>query len=213
MKRLLYHTYSCSAVLSPLAAQLYHPGEQLFYRVSYKAKMFPNTEVGDRGGQDLRRISADGKSYYKVEGARAHAAHLPLVLQPGGRLHRVDRHRSRCAPCASRATSAKATTPSRATTPTIWADSTIHTRWRSRKNPYQREDRWPLTAESMDPIALFFNLRVGPKRQNFRVGEPATLQMVLQDTIRHLQLPLPGARKQEDPQHGAVSARSSSSAS
>ena len=34
------------AAASPLAAQLYHPGEQLFYRVSYKAKMFPNTEVG-----------------------------------------------------------------------------------------------------------------------------------------------------------------------
>ncbi len=32
--------------LTPFAAQLYHPGEQLQYRVSYKAKMFPNTEVG-----------------------------------------------------------------------------------------------------------------------------------------------------------------------
>jgi hypothetical protein len=42
-----------------------------------------------------------------------------------------------------------------------------------------------LTAESMDPIALFFNLR-SAQAENFRVGEPATLQMVLQDTIRHL---------------------------
>ena len=45
MKRFLF-TIFLLGVLSPLAAQLYHPGEQLFYRVSYKAKMFPNTEVG-----------------------------------------------------------------------------------------------------------------------------------------------------------------------
>ena len=45
MKRFLFSIFLLG-VLSPLAAQLYHPGEQLFYRVSYKAKMFPNTEVG-----------------------------------------------------------------------------------------------------------------------------------------------------------------------
>ena len=45
MKRFLFTIFLLGA-LSPLAAQLYHPGEQLFYRVSYKAKMFPNTEVG-----------------------------------------------------------------------------------------------------------------------------------------------------------------------
>ena len=66
----------------------------------------------------------------------------------------------------------------------IWPDSTIHTRWRSRKNPFS-EKQMALTVESMDPIALFFNLR-SAQAENFRVGEPATLQMVLQDTIRHL---------------------------
>ena len=45
MKRLLFTILLFTAAL-PAAAQLYHPGEQLFYRVSYKAKMFPNTEVG-----------------------------------------------------------------------------------------------------------------------------------------------------------------------
>ena len=67
MKRFLFTIFLLS-VLSPLAAQLYHPGEQLFYRVSYKAKMFPNTEVGTvevKTSED----TADGKSYYKVEGA------------------------------------------------------------------------------------------------------------------------------------------------
>ena len=96
------------AAASPLAAQLYHPGEQLFYRVSYKAKMFPNTEVGAVEVKTTED-TADGQTYYKVEGI--------------GR-----------------------------TLPTY---------------------RW------------FFNLR-SASAEDFHVGEPATLQMVLQDTVRHL---------------------------
>ena len=67
MKRFLLAIFLLAAA-SPLAAQLYHPGEQLFYRVSYKAKMFPNTEVGAvevKTSED----TVDGQSYYKVEGA------------------------------------------------------------------------------------------------------------------------------------------------
>ena len=75
MKRFLF-TIFLLGVLSPLAAQLYHPGEQLFYRVSYKAKMFPNTEFQPLQGRRLGRTLP------------------PLVLQPGGCLHRVDRHPS-----------------------------------------------------------------------------------------------------------------------
>lgn len=43
MKRLLVFLL----LLSPAAAsaQLYHPGEELRYSVSYRAKFFPNTEV------------------------------------------------------------------------------------------------------------------------------------------------------------------------
>ena len=43
----------------------------------------------------------------------------------------------------------------------------------------------PLTPESMDAIALFFTMR-SANAEDFKPGEPATLQMVLQDTIRHL---------------------------
>ena len=43
----------------------------------------------------------------------------------------------------------------------------------------------PLTPGSMDAIALFFTMR-SANAEDFKPGEPATLQMVLQDTIRHL---------------------------
>ena len=46
MKRFLF-TIFLLGVLSPLAAQLYHPGEQLFYRVSYKACLLYTSDAAD----------------------------------------------------------------------------------------------------------------------------------------------------------------------
>ena len=55
MKRLLF-TILLFTAAQPAAAQLYHPGEQLFYRVSYKAKMFPLSTMSFSNG--IRRITA-----------------------------------------------------------------------------------------------------------------------------------------------------------
>ena len=66
MKRFLFTIFLLGA-LSPLAAQLYHPGEQLFYRVSYKAKMFPNTEVG-AVEVNTSEVQLDDRKFNKVEG-------------------------------------------------------------------------------------------------------------------------------------------------
>ena len=66
MKRLLFTILLFTAAL-PAAAQLYHPGEQLFYRVSYKAKMFPNTEVGAVEVK-TSEVQLDDRKLYKVEG-------------------------------------------------------------------------------------------------------------------------------------------------
>ena len=65
-----------------------------------------------------------------------------------------------------------------------WPDSTVHTRWQSRKRPFREKDI-PLTSESMDAISLFFNLRTA-EAEDFSTREPGTLQMVLQDTIKIL---------------------------
>ena len=43
MKRLFLFVLLVYSLL-PVAAQLYVPGEELFYRVSYRAKLVPNTE-------------------------------------------------------------------------------------------------------------------------------------------------------------------------
>ena len=165
---------------SPAAAQLYHPGEQLFYRVSYKAKMFPNTEVGAVEICTYEE-QIDGKAKYRVEGI---GRTLPTYrwfynLEDIYRVW-IDPEILRPVRFVSDIHEGDYTFESSYSY--IWPDSTIHTRWRSRQRPFQ-EKQMKLTAESMDPISLFFTLR-SAEAEDFIVGEPATLQMVLQDTIK-----------------------------
>ena len=170
------------AAASPLAAQLYHPGEQLFYRVSYKAKMFPNTEVGAVEVKTSEE-NADGQTRYKVEGiGRTLPTYRWFFNLEDIYTVWIDTASLRPVRFESDIREGDYTFQSYYTY--VWPDSTIHTRWRSRKNPFN-EKQMRLTQESMDPIALFFSLR-SATAEDFRVGEPATLQMVLQDTIRHL---------------------------
>ena len=65
MKKILSIILALAAAL-PLSAQLYHPGEVLEYRVSYRAKMFPNTEAGAVEVKTTE-TERDGREYYLVE--------------------------------------------------------------------------------------------------------------------------------------------------
>ena len=111
MKRLLFTILLFTAAL-PAAAQLYHPGEQLFYRVSYKAKMFPNTEVGAVEVK-TSEVQLDDRKFYKVEGCPPTAG--SSTSKTSTRYGSAPR---RCARYVSKVTSRRATTRSRAITPT-----------------------------------------------------------------------------------------------
>ena len=181
MKRLLLTILLLAAAL-PLAAQLYHPGEKLLYRVSYKAKMFPNTEVGAVEVLTTEEQDSDGV-FYKVVGAgRTLPTYRWFFNLEDLYTVWIDREALRPVCFESDIREGDYTFDSRYRYD--WADSTVYTRWRSRKRPY-REKQMPLTAESMDPISLFFNLRSAPA-EAFREGEPGKLEMVLEDTVRVL---------------------------
>lgn len=167
---------------SPIFAQLYNPGEQIFYRVSYKAKMFPNTEIG---AVDLKttQTTINNKVYYQVEGI---GRTLPTYrwfynVEDTYRIW-VDPSSLRTVRFTSQIREGEYTFQSYYTYD--WNEMNISTRWRSRQKPY-KEKQMALTTKSMDPISLFFNLRAA-KADEFNIGTPNTLQMVLQDTIRHL---------------------------
>lgn len=183
MKRLLLIILLLTAAI-PLPAQLYHPGEVLDYRVSYKAKMFPNTEVGTVEIATTGETTPEGQARFKVVGAgRTLPTYRWFFNLEDIYTVWIDAERLRPLRFVSDIHEGDYTFQSYYTYD--WADSTVRTRWRSRQRPY-KEKAMPLTGESMDAIALFFNLR-SAVAEDFREGEPATLQMVLQDTIRHLQ--------------------------
>lgn len=182
MKRFVITILLLSA-LSPICAQLYHPGEVLDYRISYRAKMFPNTEVATVQISTTEVISPNGVHQYKVVGTgRTLPTYRwffplddtytiwidPATMRPTlfhGDIHEGDY-----------------TFWSKYTYD--WANSQVKTRWQSRQNPIS-EKTLTLTPNSMDPVSLFFNLRTASVEE-FRPGVASTLEMVLEDTIRHL---------------------------
>lgn len=181
MKKILV---SCMAALfaATATAQLYHPGEQLFYRVSYKAKMFPNTEVGSVEVTTCEETS-DGETVYKVVGTgRTLPTYRWFFNLEDTYTVRIDTATLRPLRFDSDLHEGDYTFESHYRYD--WADSLVHTRWSSRKRP-ERTKSMALTPESMDAVSLFFDLR-SAEAEDFRIGEPATLQMVLQDTIRQL---------------------------
>lgn len=181
MKRLLLVILLLVAT-GPLFAQLYHPGEELYYRVSYKAKMFPNTEVGAVEVKTSEQKIA-GVPYYMVS---AIGRTLPTYrwffnLED---IYTVQIEPSLLRPVRFESDIHESEYTFESVYRYDWDKMAIHTRWSSRKKPFQ-EKTMTLTDESMDPISLFFTLR-SAKAGDFEVGKPATLQMVLQDTIRVL---------------------------
>ncbi len=183
MKRLVFvlFLFSLSGAV-PAAAQLYHPGEVLQYRVSYKARMFPNTEVGAVEVATTRAQLGDRACYLVTGTGRT----LPTYrwfynIEDTYRIW-VDTATLRTVRFTSDIREGDYSFESRYDYE--WPDSLVRTRWRSRQRPFaEREMR--LTDESMDAVSLFFNLRTADA-DAFREGEPALLQMVLEDTVRHL---------------------------
>ena len=181
MKRLSFTILLLFAIL-PAAAQLYHPGEQLFYRVSYKAKMFPNTEVGAVEVK-TSEVQLDARKFYKVAGiGRTLPTYRWFFNLEDIYTVWINPETLRPARFESDLKEGDYTFQSYYTYD--WDNDQIHTRWRRRQKPFEQKTM-ALTPESMDAIALFFTMR-SSDADSFKPGVPATLQMVLQDTIRHL---------------------------
>lgn len=163
-------------------AQLYHPGEQLSYRVSYKAKFFPNTEVAS---VDITTAAdtLEGAAVRKVVG---HGRTLPTYRWFFGLDDRytvyVDPQTLRTVRFESDIHEGDYTF--RSSYRYEWEKMRVQTEWQRRNDPPKRKEM-PLTDRSMDAVSLFFNMR-SATADSFREGEQRTLEMVLEDTIRYL---------------------------
>lgn len=164
----------------PLFAQLYHPGEQLEYRVSYKAKLFPNTEVGS---VELNTVEKriDGRRCFEVTGVgRTLPTYRWFYNMLDSYTVLIDPQTLRPVRFESDLHESDYTFTSRYDYD--WEQMRVATRWRSRQKP-EEQRVMTLTDETLDAISLFFRLR-SARAEDFEAGQTETLEMVLQDTIR-----------------------------
>lgn len=181
MKRILILFLLTGGIFSA-AGQIYVPGEELFYRVSYRAKLVPNTEVATVVVR-TSEVELDGQTVYNVFGQGKTLASFRWFFSLDDRYNIwVDTATLRTVRFTSDIHEGGYTFRSRFDYD--WPARRVATRWQRRTLPENRKEM-ALTDVSMDAVSLFFNMR-SADAASFRVGEQRVLQMVLEDTIRHL---------------------------
>ncbi len=163
-------------------AQNYVPGETLRYKVSYRAKLFPNTEVA-KAEMTTSLTTLDGMPAYKVYGhgetAKAFSWILPIddsyTIWADTTTLKTKRFESDLH---------EGDYTFRSTYIYDWINYNVHTRWQKRKRA-ENFKTMHITERSMDPLSLYFNLRSIPDEE-ITDGFARELDMVLEDTIRTL---------------------------
>ena len=167
-------------------AQYYHAGEQLEYRVSYRAKLFPNTDVAT-ATVETSLDTLDGRTVYKVYGrGRVMPAYRWFYDVDDRYTIWVDTATLRTQQFLSEiheGSSYEKTSRFRYD----WQQMKSYNTWSKRRGP-ERSHTLDLTPESMDAISLFFNMRGVDERLLTADGKgtEGRLEMMLEDTIRVL---------------------------
>ena len=185
IRRLFILAVVLSAVRVAAFAQLYHAGEQLEYRVSYRAKLFPNTEVAT-ATVDTTLDTLGGRPVYRVFGrGRMMPAYRWFFDIDDRYTIWVDTATMRTQLFLSEIHEGSYEKTSRFRYD--WQQMQSHNSWQ-RPNAAEKRRTLSLTPQSMDAISLFFNMR-GIDESQFREGDPQSngeLEMMLEDTVRVL---------------------------
>ena len=179
-------------------AQVYHPGEQLHYRVSYRAKLFPNTEVAT---VDITTVegSMDGRRAYKVTGYGSTMSAFRWFFSIED-TYTVWVDPSTLKPMRFESDVREGKYTFTSLYDYDWENLCVHTRWQSRQNP-PRSKTLNITENGMDAISLYFKLR-SIDADSLREGETRKLEMVLEDRVRTLNFRFLGREVKKLPRHG-----------
>ncbi len=198
MKRFLWTIIFALAASLTASAQLYQVGEVLSYRISYKAKLFPNTEVATVDViTSLDTIK--GKTHYKVHG---HGMTMPayrwFFTVDDSYYIWVDTLTNRTIRFASDIREGSYTFNSEY----IYdrENNVVNTRWQKKQLP-EKSKTMPISEQGMDPVSLYFNLR-SEHSDSFHKGESRRLEMVLEDTVRFLEFRFIGREVKRVPKMG-----------
>ena len=197
IKRLAF-IFLAAIIATSAAAQIYHPGEQLHYRVSYREKLFPNPEVAT---VDIANVngSMDGRRAYKVTGygVTMSAFRWFFTIEDTYTVW-VDPVTLRTMRFEGDVREGKYTFRNRYDYD--WDSLRVHTWWQSRQNP-PRTKTMKITERGMDAVSLYFNLR-SVDADSLHVGEVRRLEMVLEDTVRTLNFRYLGREVKKVPKYG-----------
>ena len=163
-------------------AQLYVPGETLNYRMSYKAKLFPNTEVAKVMIQTTE-AELDGKSAYKVYGIGQTAKAFNWIFPV------KDAYTIWIDPASMRTMRFEADLKEgdytrRSTFIFDQPNGKVYTQWQTKQRPVERRTL-EITENGMDAVSLYFNMR-SVADDEIKEGFARDLEMVLEDTVRYL---------------------------
>ena len=152
-------------------------GERLEFAVSYRAKMWPNTDVGDlvlsvSKQHDLFTIVGHGQSrpffrwFFDLNDTYTtlmDASTLkPLSASERTRhgKYQFDGNKE-----------------------FDWSEMVVRSTWRTLRHPENRHKTISITEQSVDALSLFYRLR-NTDTATLKIGVPVPLEMVLKDTIR-----------------------------
>ena len=170
------------SLLSTATAQVFHDGELLYYRAAYRAKLVPNIEAGEVT-VSTRIDTLKGREVYRVTGNGKTLPFFRWFFDMNDTYNIwVDRDNLRTQRFESDIKEDKYTF--RSHYDYDWEAMKVQT-WSQRRKDTPRTKTMDLTPESMDAVSLYFNLR-SVNLDSFREEEHRNLDMVLEDTIRHL---------------------------
>jgi hypothetical protein len=185
-------------ISSTVSAQRFHDGEVLYYRAAYRAKLVPNIEAGEvtistkggtLNGKEVHHVTANGRT-------------LPFFrwffdMNDTYNIW-VDKETLRTQRFESDIKEDKYTFRSQYRYD--WRAMKVHT-WSQKYTETPRKKTMNLTSQSMDAVSLYFNLR-SVDLKSFSKGEHRQLDMVLEDTIRHLRYRFIGREQVKVPKLG-----------
>ena len=181
------------------SAQVFQEGEVLYYRAAYRAKLVPNIEAGEVT-VSTRLDTLNSKEVYRVTGNGRTLPFFRWFFDMNDTYDIwVDKGNLRTQRFESDLKEDKYTF--RSYYRYDWDSMKVHT-WSQRRENTPRTKTMNLTPESMDAVSLYFNLR-SVDLESFREGENRQLDMVLEDTIRHLRYRYIGREELRVPKNGA----------
>lgn len=198
LMRTVISTILFVAAAATVSAQRYNVGEKLHYKVGYRAKLVPNTEMAT-AVVETSADTLDGRPVYKVLGRGK--------IMPSYRwfFNIDDKYRIWVDTLTKRTLRFESDIYEggytfRSNYRYDWDAMKVHTWAQSRQNE-PKTATMDLTPNSMDAVSLYFNLR-SVDLESFREGETRELEMVLENKIRRLQYRFIGREERKVPKLG-----------